>query len=170
MAERFADWVWEDPARSADLPTYNRIFGSVVLRSYDDVELSLPGLAPTFAAHPHQLAAVARVIAEPAVWLWHEVGAGKTAEMAMAAMELRRLGLVRKPAIVVAQPHARAVHHRVRPALPRGRMLAASSEDLTGDKRRRFVAKATTGDWDAVIITQNAFEPIPISPQAQRTT
>ena len=102
LAERFADWAWEDPARAAALArTYNERFNSLVLRSYDDAALSLPGLALTFRPRPHQVAAVARMIHEPAVLLAHEVGAGKTAEMIMGVTELRRLGLVRKPAIVV---------------------------------------------------------------------
>jgi N12 class adenine-specific DNA methylase len=72
-----------------------------VLRSYDDASLSQPGLALTFRPRPHQVAAVARMIGEPAVLLAHEVGAGKTAEMVMGVTELRRLGLVAKPAVVV---------------------------------------------------------------------
>src|SRR6266568_4356401 len=84
LAERFSDWAWEDPARAAALArTYNDRFNSLVLRSYDAAALSLPGLALTFPPRPHQVAAVARMISEPAVLLAHEVGAGKTAEMIM---------------------------------------------------------------------------------------
>lgn len=102
LAERFSEWAWEDPARAAALArTYNDRFNSLVLRSYDDATLSLPGLALTFRPRPHQVAAVARMIHEPAVLLAHEVGAGKTAEMIMGVTELRRLGLIRKPAVVV---------------------------------------------------------------------
>jgi N12 class adenine-specific DNA methylase len=76
--ERFSEWVWEDPDRAADLArTYNGRFNSIVLRSYDDARLSLPGLALTFKPHRYQVAAVARIIAEPAVGLYHEVGAGQ---------------------------------------------------------------------------------------------
>src|SRR5262249_53741117 len=102
LAARFSEWAWEDPARAHELAaTYNERLNGIVLRSYDDAELSLPGLALSFELRPHQVAAVARMICEPAVGLFHEVGAGKTAEITMGVMELRRLGLARKPAIVV---------------------------------------------------------------------
>jgi predicted RNA methylase len=102
LTGRFSDWAWEDPGRAAALArTYNDRFNSLVLRSYDDASLSQPGLALTFRPRPHQVAAVARMIGEPAVLLAHEVGAGKTAEMVMGVTELRRLGLVAKPAVVV---------------------------------------------------------------------
>ena len=104
LQERFAEWCWEDPDRAARLARhYNERFNSLVLRDYGTAgaQLSLPGVGRTFAPRPHQRAAVARIVAEPAVGLFHEVGAGKTAEMVIGAMELRRLGLVSKPAVVV---------------------------------------------------------------------
>jgi len=102
LAGRFSEWAWDDPHRAAELAaTYNEKFNNLVLRGYDDADLSLPGLAVTFRPRRHQVAAVARMISEPAVLLAHEVGAGKTAEMIMGITELRRLGLARKPAIVV---------------------------------------------------------------------
>jgi N12 class adenine-specific DNA methylase len=168
VGEAFAEWVWRDPARAAQLvATYNAMFNSLALRSYDQVPLTLPGLAVSFTPRPHQLAAVARVIAEPSVGLWHEVGAGKTAEMAMAAMELRRLGLARKPAIVVPNHMLAQFSSEFHQLYPRARLLAASSDDLTAERRRLFVAKAATGDWDAIVITRGAFERIPMSREAQ---
>jgi N12 class adenine-specific DNA methylase len=168
LSARFADWIWENPQRATELArTYNDRFNSLVLRSYDDVELSLPGLAMTFKPNPHQVAAVARMRSEPAVGLYHEVGAGKTAEMAMGVMELRRLGMVRKPAIVVPNHMLDQFTREFQQLYPRAKLLAASSSDLTRDKRRGFVARIATGDWDAVIMTRGAFERIPMSPDAQ---
>ncbi len=89
MQERFSEWVWEDPTRAGLLlDDYNRRFNSIVLRDYssEGKSLMLPGLAETFTPRPHQRAAVARMLAEPAVGLFHQVGAGKTAEMVMGAM------------------------------------------------------------------------------------
>lgn len=170
MSDRFAEWVWEDPARAARLAAvYNERFNSLVLRSYDNAQLSLPGLVHKFKPHAHQIAAVARVIAEPSVGLFHAVGAGKTAEMTMAAMELRRLGLVRKPAIVIPNHMMEQFAREFLQLYPRARILAASSDDLTADRRRQFLARATTGDWDAIILTRSAFEKIPLSPQVQQT-
>jgi hypothetical protein len=102
LAERFSEWVWTDPARAGLLARrYNDMFNAIVLRSYDATPMALPGLTVTFTPREHQVAAVARMVSEPAVLLAHEVGAGKTAEMVIGAHELRRLGMVSKPAVVV---------------------------------------------------------------------
>jgi N12 class adenine-specific DNA methylase len=169
LNERFAEWLWEDPERARLLAkTYNDRFNAIVLRNYDDVELSLPGLAVSFKPHPHQLAAVARIIHEPAVLLAHEVGAGKTAEMAMGAMELRRLGFVTKPAIVVPNHMLEQFGREFLQLYPQARVLVATREDLQQrDGRRTFVGRCATGDWDAVIISRSALERIPLSPDAQ---
>jgi N12 class adenine-specific DNA methylase/predicted RNA methylase len=169
LAERFAEWVWEEPTRAVDLArTYNERFNSLVLRSYDGAQPSLPGLALTFHPHPHQLAAVARIVSEPAVGLYHEVGAGKTAEMVMGAMELRRLGLVNKPSFVVPNHMLEQFSREFLQLYPRARILAAHREDLERDRRRLFVSRCATGNWDAVIMTESAFQRIPMSAQAQR--
>jgi len=172
MGERFAEWVWEDPARADDMAaTYNRTFNSLVLRTYSGVDPSLPGMSTRFAPHPHVKAAVARIIAEPSVGLWHEVGAGKTAVMTIGAMELRRLGLARKPAIVVPNHMLEQFRNEFLQIYPQARILAAGSDDLTVTKtrngRREFIAHAATGNWDAVIITKDAFKSIPLSAEAQ---
>ncbi|RIJ78008.1 helicase [Nakamurella silvestris] len=170
MQDRFADWVWEDPARTAQLTQeYNRRFNSLVLRDYSDegTHLTLPGLAKNFTPRPHQLAAVARMISEPAVGLFHEVGAGKTAEMVIGAMELRRLGMVNKPVVVIPNHMLEQFSREWLQLYPQARILAASSEDLAGDKRREFVARTATNDWDAVIMTRTAFQRIEVSSQSQ---
>ena len=164
LAERFAEWAWENPARATELAdAYNRLFNDIVLRSYDDAQLSLPGLAIGFEPHPHQVAAVARIIHEPAVLLAHEVGAGKTAEMTMGAMELRRLGLVRKPAIIVPNHMLEQFSREFLQLYPQARILVTQREDLQADRRRQFIARCATGDWDAVIMSRSGFERIPMS-------
>ena len=168
LAERFAEWVWDDPQRATELArVYNDTFNAIVLRSYDDAQLSLPGLALTFKPMAHQVAAVARIINEPAVGLFHEVGAGKTAEMVMGAIELRRLGLVAKPAIVVPNHMLEQFSREFLQLYPQAKLLAAASEDLDADRRRLFVARCATGDWDAVIMTRTAFERLPMSRAVQ---
>jgi N12 class adenine-specific DNA methylase/SAM-dependent methyltransferase len=169
LSARFSEWVWENPERATSLAaTYNKRFNAIVPRSYDDAKLSLPGLAVTFQPRPHQIAAVARIIHEPAVGLFHEVGAGKTAEMVMGAMELRRLGLVNKPGVVVPNHMLEQFTREWLQLYPQAKLLAASNEDLERDRRKLFVAKCATGDWDAVIIARGAFERIPMSIEVQR--
>nr|WP_249407134.1 helicase-related protein [Plantibacter sp. CFBP 8775] len=170
MAERFSEWVWEDPARATQLADeYNRRFNAIVLRDYsaEGEYLSLPGIAATFKLRPHQRAAIARAIAEPTAGLFHGVGAGKTAEMVASAMELKRMGLIRKPAIVVPNHMLAQFSREWMQIYPQARILAASSKDLAGDKRRLFVARAATNDWDAIIMTRTAFEKVPLSPAAE---
>jgi SAM-dependent methyltransferase len=166
LGERFSEWAWEDQARARTLAAaYNEKFNSLVLRNYDDAQLSLPGLALNFEPRPHQVAAVARIIHEPAVGLFHEVGAGKTAEMTMGAMELRRLGLARKPAIVVPNHMLEQFGREFLQLYPQARVLVAQREDLQAERRRVFVARCATGDWDAVILSRSALERIPMSPR-----
>ena len=170
LGERFSEWAWQDPARAQELAeAYNEKFNSLVLRNYDDAQLSLPGLALNFEPRPHQVAAVARIIHEPAVGLFHEVGAGKTAEMTMGAMELRRLRLARKPAIVVPNHMLEQFGREFLQLYPQAKVLVAQREDLQAQRRRVFVARCATGDWDAIILSRSALERIPMSAEAQQT-
>jgi N12 class adenine-specific DNA methylase len=169
LSEKFTEWLWADPARSAELTSlYNKRFNSLVLRSYDGIRPRLPGLAGWFKPHPHQYAAVARIINEPAALLAHEVGAGKTAEMAMGAMELRRLGLVSKPAIVVPNHMLEQFQREFLQLYPQAKVLACGARDLEKDRRHAFVARIATGDWDAVIMSRSVFERIPMSAAEQQ--
>jgi N12 class adenine-specific DNA methylase len=168
LADHFADWAWQDPTRAATLAkSYNQRFNNLVLRSYDDAKLTLPGLSLAFRPRPHQLAAVARMISEPAVLLAHEVGAGKTAEMIIGITELRRLGLVSKPAIVVPNHMLDQFAREWLQLYPQARVLVARREELRGDRRRRFAARCATGDWDGIVMSRSAFERIPMSVEEQ---
>lgn len=167
MQARFGEWVWEDPERATRLLTeYNRRFNSTVLRDYtaDGERLTLPGLNRSFTPRAHQRTAVARMINEPSVGLFHEVGAGKTAEMIMGVSELRRLGLIRKPAVVVPNHMLQQFASDWLHLYPQAKVLAASTEDLTADNRRRFVARVATNDWDGVVLTRTAFERLSLTP------
>ena len=139
-----------------------------MLRSYDDAALSLPGLALTFRPRPHQVAAVARMISEPAVLLAHEVGAGKTAEMIMGVTELRRLGLVRKPAVVVPNHMLEQFAREWLQLYPQAKVMTAGQEDLARDRRREFTARCATGTWDGIVMSRSAFERIPLSAREQQ--
>jgi len=170
MRERFSDWVWEEPERAQRLVTeYNQRFNSIALRDYTGAGeyLTFPGLSAVLTPRSHQRAAVARMLAEPAVGLFHEVGAGKTLEMVIGTMELKRQGLVSKPAVVVPNHMLEQFTREWMQAYPNARLLAASSEDVTKDKRRLFVARAAANDWDAILMTRTAFQSIGTSPETQ---
>lgn len=170
MQERFSEWIWEDPERATRLlADYNKRFNSIVLRDYtaEGQALSLPGLAKTITLRDHQRTAVARMISEPAVLLAHAVGAGKTLEAATGITELKRLGLVKKPAIVVPNHLLEQFAREFLAAFPAARLLAASKDDVTKENRRAFVARIATHDWDAIVMTRTAFEKLQLTPQAQ---
>jgi N12 class adenine-specific DNA methylase len=168
LQERFAEWVWEDPERASRLiEEYNRRFNSIALRDYtkEGARLTLPGLAKSFTPHAHQRTAVARIISEPAVGLFHEVGAGKTAEMVIGAMELKRLGMATKPMIVVPNHMLEQFTREWLELYPQAKLLSAGSDDIktrggNAADRRQFVARAAANDWDGIIITQQAFKSI----------
>lgn len=166
LQQRFAEWVWEDPDRAQRLTrVYNDTFNAVVpRREFALGEMQFPGLSSQFAPRPHQSNAVARVIATGGGGVFHPVGFGKTAVMVMATMEQKRLGLVNKPAIVVPNHMLEQFSREFLQMYPHARVLAASSDDLTAEKRRAFVARASTEEWDAIIMTRGAFTKMPVSP------
>jgi len=108
------------------------------------------------------------MIHEPSVLLAHEVGAGKTAEMIMGVTELRRLGMIRKPAIVVPNHMLEQFASEWLQTYPRAHILVARRDDLRADRRRRFIARCPTGNWDGIVMSRSAFERIPLSAGEQR--
>ena len=74
--------------------------------------------------------------------LFHAVGAGKTAIMVAASMELRRLGLANKPAHIVPNHCWSSTPPELVRLYPSAAVLMATKEDLAGDRRREFV-----GGW-----------------------
>ncbi|MEU9056546.1 hypothetical protein AB0D37_40195 [Streptomyces sp. NPDC048384] len=169
LDERFRLWLWEDPERAEHLHRfYNDRFNARVDPNYDGIRIAAPGLSQAFTLNPHQHSAVARLRSSTTgVGLWHGTGAGKTLEMIVGGMELVRLGLVRKPVYTVPKGVLGQFQREFLQAYPRARILVADSEDLTGKRRHRFVAKWSTGNWDAVIISHNAFKKIPMSKPAR---
>src|SRR5205823_4600792 len=102
-------------------------------------------------------------VSEPTVLLAHAVGAGKTATMVMAGMELRRLGLVSKPAYVVPNHMLEQFSRELLQLYPQARVLVADKDDVSVSDRKTFVARCATGDWDAIVLTHSSFSRIPVS-------
>lgn len=161
----FGQWVWKDDARAEQLvKLYNEQFNQLVPRQWDGSHLRLPGLSAVFKPFGHQLNAIWRSVVGGNTLLAHVVGAGKSLTMQASSMELRRLGLAKKPLHVV--PNHMLVQYTTEflQAYPAARLLMASADDLQGDKRREFVARVATGDWDGVVMTHATFERIPVHP------
>ncbi|WP_433121983.1 DEAD/DEAH box helicase family protein [Micromonospora sp. CA-246542] len=169
LEDRFESWVWEEPERAARIAaTYNRMFNAHVPRSYVGARRSLPGISVEFKPRPHQIEAVTRIVNEPGVGLFHCVGAGKTAVMAIGAMELKRLGLVNKPAIVVPTHLLEQFSREFLQIYPQARVLAAGQDDTNAARRQRFVARCATGNWDTVIMAASFFETLRLSDDEQQ--
>ena len=154
----FQNWIWSDPDRTDRLARiYNDKFNNIVPRAFDGSHLKLPGASGAFVLYDHQKRGIWRIIAAGATYLAHAVGAGKTMTMAAAIMEQRRLGLIAK-AMLVVPGHCLAQAAREFLALyPNARILVADETNFIKDKRQRFLSRAATATWDAIIITHSAF-------------
>ncbi|MBP1886591.1 DEAD/DEAH box helicase family protein [Sinorhizobium mexicanum] len=154
----FQNWVWTDPDRTDRLArVYNDRFNDIAPRTFDGSHLKLPGASGAFVLYGHQKRGIWRIISSGSTYLAHAVGAGKTMTMAAAIMEQRRLGLIAK-AMLVVPGHCLAQAAREFLALyPNARILVADETNFTKDKRARFLSRAATATWDAIIITHSAF-------------
>ncbi|MEU1895666.1 DEAD/DEAH box helicase family protein [Streptomyces pristinaespiralis] len=166
LAEQFEDWVWTDTGRATQLAAiYNTQFNNLVMMEHDTSPLTLPGLRADWHMRDHQNAAIRRILASPTALLAHVVGAGKTATMVGGAMELRRTGLANKPALVVPNHMLKQITREFRHLYPNAELLAISASDLGKTTRRKFMARAAGGNWDAVIFTHEAFNRLPLKPE-----
>lgn len=166
LKDRFAAWVWEDDERARRLAdAYNELFSSYVVPTYDGSHLTLPGLSADFTPHQHQRDAVARILAEGRAGLFHAVGAGKTATIVMAAMEMRRLGSAAKPAVAVPNHMLEQFSREWLQLYPTARLLLADRDRVSKERRKEFVARAATGDWDAIVFTHSTFGRLPLKPE-----
>lgn len=158
IKQAFQDWVWTDPDRTDRLARdYSDRFNNIAPRKFDGSHLKLPGASGAFVLYGHQKRGIWRIIADGSTYLAHAVGAGKTMTMAAAVMEQRRLGLIAK-AMLVVPGHCLAQAAREFLALyPNARILVADETNFTKDKRARFLSRAATATWDAIIITHSAF-------------
>ena len=165
----FQAWIWTDPDRTDRLARlYNDRFNNLVPRHFDGNHLQLPGASGAFSLYRHQKRVIWRIIASGSTYIAHAVGAGKTLSMAAAIMEQRRLGLINK-AMLVVPGHCLAQAAREFLALyPNARILVADESNFIKDKRHRFLSRAATANWDAIIITHSAFKFIAVPAAFER--
>ena len=169
IKEAFKEWIFSDPTRRERLVrTYNDMFNSMRMRTFDGSHLSFPGMNPEMRLRKHQLDAIARIIYAGNTLLAHEVGAGKTFVVSAATQELKRLGLANKSLIVVPNHLTEQWASEYLKLYPAANILVATKRDFEKHNRRRFCARIATGDYDAVIIGHTQFEKIPMSLDRQR--
>ena len=168
IKDAFAGWVWKDPQRRTLLvKKYNELFNSTRPREYDGSHIHFVGMNPEISLREHQRNAIAHVLYGHNTLLAHEVGAGKTFEMAAAAMESKRLGLCQKSLFVVPNHLTEQWASEFLRLYPNAKLLVTSKKDFEPGNRKKFCARIATGDYDAVIIGHSQFEKIPLSAERQ---
>ena len=168
IKDTFAGWVWQDPQRRNLLvKQYNELFNSTRPREYDGSHIHFVGMNPEINLREHQRNAVAHVLYGGNTLLAHEVGAGKSFEMAASAMESKRLGLCQKSLFVVPNHLTEQWASEFLRLYPNAKLLVTSKKDFEPANRKRFCARIATGDYDAVIIGHSQFEKIPLSVERQ---
>lgn len=169
IKQAFQDWIFKDADRAEVLVrAYNDANNNYVVRKHDGSWLKFPGKTPAINFRRHQRNAIARTIQDRTTLYDHVVGAGKTFTAIASAMEMRRMGLIKKPLMVVPNHLVGQWASDFYRLYPGAKVLAATKKDFERENRRRFLAKIASGDWDAVIIAHSSFERIRPSPEFEQ--
>lgn len=164
IKEAFRAWIFKDQERRQKyVDYYNNTFNCIRLRSYDGSFLQFPGMNPEIKLREHQKNAVARILLGGNTLLAHVVGAGKTYTMMAACMEQKRLGLSNKNVIVVPKSLIGQTAGEFMRLYPSANILVATERDFEKSRRKQFVSRIATGDYDCIIMSHSQFEKIPIS-------
>lgn len=169
MKEAFTAWIAKDDALQDSLhQTYNEAFNSHVLPQYDGSFMQLPWVAKDFDLYPSKKHVVWRAIQDGNMLIAHGVGGGKTIIGTSIAMEMKRLGMAQKPLIVVHNATLEQFAATFSRMAPTARVLVARKEDLEGPKRKEFMGRVRSGDWDAVVMAHSTFDLIPDDPAFEK--
>ncbi len=164
IKERFRSWVFADPDRTERLVrTYNDIYNNLRPRLFDGSHLDFPGMNKTITLRPHQTAAIWRGMSAGNTLLAHAVGAGKTFTMAATGMKMKQAGLIKKPLYVVPNHLLEQFAREFMQLYPNARLLVATKEDLSRERRKFLTAKIASGEWDGIVVTHSSFERIGMS-------
>ncbi|HVX13835.1 MAG TPA: DEAD/DEAH box helicase family protein [Pirellulales bacterium] len=164
IKEKFRSWVFTDPDRTERLVRlYNDTYNNLRPRQFDGSHLSFAGMNKTIALRPHQEDAVWRGMSSGNTLLAHVVGAGKTFTMAATGMKMKQAGLIKKPMYVVPNHMLEQFAREFMQLYPTAKLLVATKDDLTRNRRKRLTAKIASGEWDGIIATHSSFERIGMS-------
>lgn len=167
VEQAFTEWVWTDPARTRMLEdVYNTRFNRIHPREYDGSYLTFPGISTGIDLYDHQRNAVARILqSKEGTLVAHVVGAGKTFTGVAACHEAKRLSRATKPMIVVPNHLTEQWAKDYLTLYPDANILSMTEADGAGKGAARFWAKVAAGDWDAVIVRQDTFQRMHVSPE-----
>ncbi|WP_050482039.1 DEAD/DEAH box helicase family protein, partial [Streptococcus pneumoniae] len=147
--------------------SYNRLYNRTVSREYDGSHLVIDGLAQNISLRPHQENAIQRIVEEKRALLAHEVGSGKTLTMLGAGFKLKELGMVHKPLYVVPSSLSAQFGQEIMKFFPTKKVFVTTKKDFVKARRKQFVSRIITGDYDAIVIGDSQFEKIPVSKERQ---
>lgn len=167
VREEWNNWIWSNDARRTKLSRmYNDMFNTTIERKYDGSHLTLPGKVGNdiIELRPHQANAVWRIVQSDSMLADHVVGAGKTYTLVAGAMELRRMGLAKKPMFVVPNHLVGQWAADFSRLYPGASVLSTRKEDFNKENRKRLFARITTGDWDAVVVAHSSFGRVKVDP------
>jgi N12 class adenine-specific DNA methylase/predicted RNA methylase len=170
IKESFKGWVFGEPERTERMVRlYNDTYNNLRPRLFDGGHLDFPGMSRGIGLRDHQKAAVWRGMSSGNTLLAHAVGAGKTFTMAATGMKLKQAGLVKKPMYVVPNHMLEQFAREFMQLYPNAKLLIASKDDLSRDRRKLLTARIAGGDWDGIIVTHSSFERIGMSKDYQQT-
>ncbi|HEL2344245.1 TPA: SNF2-related protein [Streptococcus suis] len=170
LQELFQDFVAKYPEVQQMIEdTYNRLYNRTVSKTYDGSHLTIDGLAQNISLRPHQKNAIQRIVEEKRALLAHEVGSGKTLTMLGAGFKLKELGMVHKPLYVVPSSLTAQFGQEIMKFFPTKKVYVTTKKDFAKAKRKQFVSRIITGDYDAIVIGDSQFEKIPMSREKQVT-
>ncbi|GAA3989462.1 hypothetical protein GCM10022210_48410 [Mucilaginibacter dorajii] len=174
IRSRYLLWLLELPNEDKQHleKLYNDTYNCYTLREFDGSHLNFPGLDLKALRIPgpysSQSNAAWRIIQNNGGLIDHEVGLGKTLTMILAAMEMKRLGIVHKPMILALKANVQQITDTFRLAYPKAKLLAPGENDFEPAKRKRIFHEIKNNNWDCIILTHDQFGKIPQSPEIQR--
>ena len=167
----FQKWLFNESRERREwaVRAYNDRFNAYVQPKVDGSYLMFPGMTSKWRHDiaAHQRNAIARALQFGNTLFAHVVGAGKSLVMAGTGMELRRLGLARKPLYVVPNHLLAQAPGEFQQSYPNAKLLIAKPEDLEKENRLRFTARIASGDWDGIFIPYSSFVRISMSAKAE---
>ncbi|MDR0603557.1 MAG: N-6 DNA methylase [Bacteroidales bacterium] len=174
MHRSFKEWLGTIHAyNKRELETiYNNKFRNTVKPSFDGSFQTLPDLnydnLGIKELYPSQKDTILMLKLTGGGIVDHEVGGGKTLIQCVAAYEMKRLGLVNKPAILGLRANIYDIAETYQKAYPNAKVLYPTKKELKSDSVDTFLAKIQNNNWDVIILSHEQFENIPQSLEVQK--
>ncbi len=162
LADMFYNYIKSDKEKMIEIErVYNDVYRDFIEKKYTLPSfVYYPGASRDIKLNAHQRKGVVRATRD-SVLLAHEVGTGKTFTIITTAMEWRRLGIAKKPMIVVQNATLEQFARDFKKLYPSANILAPTKKEMDAKNRQTLFNKIAYGDWDSVIIPQSFLDFIP---------